>query len=162
MIDNWKENKLHKIDITGKFKQDCKPAITTDSVVHRHHNQKKKFLPRLTIHALPSRALFKNLISVLVSSQCHAANLFFTQHVHQEISHAFPWLGSGATGLFGLSDQLLHGAGEEIPSPVPCWAFAGLRPHVIVAESHKLLHMGRDHLQPRLEGHRYFAAFSGT
>uniref|UniRef100_A0A0A9V2U9 Uncharacterized protein n=1 Tax=Arundo donax TaxID=35708 RepID=A0A0A9V2U9_ARUDO len=65
------------------------------------------------------------------------------QEVQQQL-HSFLRPRTCAFALcLSSTRKLLHGAGEELSPPVPRWALTGWRPQLVMAEWHRLLHMGR-------------------
>ena len=98
----------------------------------------------LALH--PDRQKLKPVVSKLDSRGNHAATQSLTQ---ERLSRSFLRFGSCVTGLLEFSHQFLHRPGEELPTPAPHWALERWWPHSIVANRHGLLHVGRDHLQPR-------------
>uniref|UniRef100_A0A0A9H1Y4 Uncharacterized protein n=1 Tax=Arundo donax TaxID=35708 RepID=A0A0A9H1Y4_ARUDO len=78
---------------------------------------------------------------------------------HEIQQWSSPWPCSSAGTLLGLPHKFLHRAGEQLPPPVPRRALAGWWPHQVMAEWHRLLHMGGDQLQSRQDSHRCLLGF---
>ena len=123
--------------------------------VKKHRWQRQQVSALITSEA----NIFKYIHWTSVAPNHQANTSLFVQQQHQQVSHATIWHCSCDSSLLRFSCHLMHRAGQELLAPVRHRAIPRWWAHWFMEECHRLLQMGRDHLQFRYDGHRCLAGF---